>query len=136
MAKNTGKNAVISFGGTIYPCLTDISINGSATVVTAECSSDGTGAATTNKLTGAESWSVGATILLEGSAVTVPQAFDATTSGAVIAYPEGDETGQIGYTWTTGYIATHNVTSSPSSFMALAVTIECDGAPTIAVKGA
>jgi hypothetical protein len=62
----------------------------------------------------------------------VPDAFDVGNSGAVIAYPEGDETGALSYTWTTGTISSHTVSSGASDFMTLDVTLECDGDPTIA----
>jgi len=134
MAKVTGKNAVISFASTVYACLTDQAINGTANVISTECSTDGTGAATTNRAAGAEAWSVTTTMLLEGSASTVPSALDAATSGALIAYPEGDETGQLAYTWTTAVVATHNVVSSTGDHMKLDISWDCDGAPTIGTK--
>ena len=136
MAKVTGKNAVISFASTIYPCLTDVAINGAGNTVTTQCSTDGTGAATTHRAAGAEEWSVTTTLLLDGSSVTVNTALDVATSGALIAYPEGDEVGQMGYTWTTGVVNTHNVVSSVGDHLKLDVTWDCTGAPTIAVKSA
>ena len=134
MAKVTGKNAVVSFASTVYACLTDIAINGTANVISTECSTDGTGAATTNRAAGAEAWTVSSTMLLEGAASTVPAALDAATSGALIAYPEGDESGQLAYTWTTAVVSTHNVVSSTGDHMKLDVAFDCDGAPTIGVK--
>ena len=134
MAFITGKNAILSFGGTAYACLTDIAINGSGNTVSQECSTDGTGAATMNRAAGAESWSVSATMLLPTLAVTVPAALDVATSGAVIAYPQGDAVGDVGYTWTTGVISAHNVVGSTGDFVKLDVSIDCDGAPTIALK--
>lgn len=134
MAKVTGKNQVISFASTIYACNTTQSINGSGSTVSTVCSTDGTGAAVTNKTAGAESWTVSTTLLLEGSAATVPSALDVATSGALIAYPEGDETGQLAYTWTTAVVDSHVLNNSPETHMSLDIVFECDGAPTIGVK--
>ena len=136
MAFITGKNAVITFGSTVYACLTDIAINGSGNTVSQECSTDGTGAATMNRAAGAESWSVSGTMLLPTLAVTVPAALDVATSGAVIASPQGDAVGDAEYTWTTGVISTHNVVGAMGDFVKLDITIDCNGAPTIALKGA
>ena len=134
MAIPTGKNAVFSFGATIYPCLTDIAINGTANIVSTECSTDGTGAATTNRAAGAEAWSVSTSALLTGSSATVVTALDAATSGALKAYPEGDETGAIEYAWTIAVVSTHNVVSNVGAHLMLDVSFDCDGAPTIGVK--
>jgi hypothetical protein len=134
MAKVTGKNAVIDFASTVYACLTDIAVNGTANVQTAECSSDGTGAAVTHRATGAEAWSVTASILHDANDSTVAAALDTSTSGALKAYPEGDETGALEYSWTTAIINVHNVTSSPGDFLTLDVTFDCDGSPTIGDK--
>lgn len=136
MAKNTGKNAVLNFGSTAYACIQQSSASGTATSVTAECSTDGTGAATTVRLPGAVSWSGSATILVEGSAATVPAAFAPGTSGALKYYPEGDETGQLEYSFTTAYIMGHNIASSTSSFMVLDITWEADGTTTPGTKSA
>ena len=136
MAKTTGKNAVIDFASTIYSCLTDIAVNGTANVATAECSSDGTGAAVTHRSAGAEAWTVTASMLVEANDSTIPAALDTSTSGALKAYPEGDETGALEYAWTTAIINVHNVTSSPGDFMTLDVTFDCDGSPTIGDKAA
>jgi len=134
MAKVTGKNAVVSFASTVYACLTDVGINGTGNTVSTECSTDGTGAATTNRAAGAEAWTVTTTMLLDGSSATAPTALDVATSGALIAYPEGDESGQLAYTWTTAVISTHNVISSVGDHMKLDVSFDCDGGPTIGVK--
>jgi len=131
MAKVTGKNAVVDFGSTVYACASTMSVDGTANVISGECSTDGTGNATTHKAVGAENWTVSVTLMLEGSASTVPSALDVGTSGALLAYPEGNESGQLEYDWTTAYVSTHTVSSSTSSFMMLDVTFECDGAPTI-----
>lgn len=134
MAIPTGKNSVFSFGSTIYPCLTDISVNGTANIVSTECSTDGTGAATTNRSAGAEAWSVTTTIVLDGSSATIPTALDVATSGALLAYPEGDESGQLEYSWTTAVVSTHNVLASVGDHMKMDVTWDCNGAPTIGTK--
>jgi hypothetical protein len=132
MAKTTGKNALVSFASTLYPCLTAISITGTNSTASIECSTDGTGAAATNKAAGANNWTVSGTAVLDAAAHAVPDAFDVGNTGAVIAYPEGDETGALSYTWTTGTISNHVVNSGPSTFMTMDFTIECDGDPTIA----
>ena len=134
MAKVTGKNGLVSFGGTLYACNTTQSISGSGSTVSTVCSTDGTGAAITNKTAGAENWTVTTTLVLEGSSSTVPAALDIATSGALIAYPEGDESGQLAYTWTSAVVDQHNVNATPESHMTLDVTFECDGAATIGVK--
>lgn len=136
MAKVTGKNALVSFASTLYSCLTDLAINGTGGIISTECSTDGTGAATTNRAAGAEAWSVTTTMLLEGSSATVASALDAATSGALKAYPQSDETGDLEYSWTTAVIGTHNVVSGVGDHMKLDVTFDCDGAPTIGVKSA
>jgi len=136
MAFITGKNAVLTFGGTPYACLTDIAINGTGNTVSQECSTDGTGAATMNRAAGAEAWSVSATMLLPTLAATIPNALDVATSGAVIASPQGDAVADLQYTWTTGVVSTHNVVGSVGDFVKLDVTIDCDAGPTIAVKPA
>lgn len=134
MAKVTGKNSVVSFASTVYACLTDVAVNGTGNTVSTECSTDGTGAATTNRSAGAEAWSVTTTIVLDGSSATISSALDVATSGALIAYPEGDESGQLAYTWTTAVVSTHNVVASVGDHMKLDVSWDCDGAPTIGVK--
>jgi len=134
MAKVIGKNAVYSFDATIYACITSASADGTSNVVETECSTDGTGAATTNKTAGTPSWTVTASTLLEGAASTVPAAHAIGTSGALIYYPEGDESGQLAYTWAAAEVSDHSVPTSPSAHMALDVTFACTGAPTIGVK--
>ena len=134
MAKVIGKNAVVSFDATIYPCITSASADGTSNVVETECSTDGTGAATTNKTAGTPSWTVTASYLLEGAASTVPAAHAIGTAGAMIYYPEGDESGQLAYTWAVSEVSDHSVPTSPSAHMALDVTYACTGDPTIGVK--
>ena len=134
MAKVIGKNAVVSFGAVIYACITSSSGDGTSNVVETECSTDGTGAATVNKTAGTPSWTVTSSYLLEGAASTVPAAHAIGTSGALIYYPEGDESGQLAYTWAAAEVSDHSVSSSPSTHMALDVTYACTGAPTIGVK--
>jgi hypothetical protein len=131
MAKTTGKNAVLSFGGTPYACLTTISINGTNSTASIECSTDGTGAAATNKAAGANNWTVSTTIVLDAADHAVPAAFDVGTTGAVVAAPEGDAATLLLYTWTTGTVSSHTVTSGASDFMTIDVTLECDGNPAI-----
>ena len=131
MAKVTGKNSSVNFASTVYACLTDLNITGTSNVVETECSTDGTGNATVNKVAGAPSWTVQTTMLLEGSASTVPNALDIGDSGALKAYPEGDESGTLEYSWTTAEVSDHTVTSSTSTHMALDVTFACTGNPTI-----
>lgn len=137
MAKTTGKNAVISINGTVYACLTDISINGRSNIVDLEASiTGGTGTVAMYRLRGAEAWSVATVIILDSGASTVPNAWDVNTSissgGGLIAYPEGDNSGDLKYTWAQAYISTHVVTSGPGSFMTLAIRAVCNGVPTIA----
>ena len=134
MAKVTGKNAVISFDSTIYACITSASADGTSNVVETECSSDGTGAATTNKSAGTPSWTVTASYSLEGSASTVPAAHAIGTSGALIYYPEGDESGQLAYTWAAAEVSDHSVPTAVAAHMALDVTYAPTGDPTIGVK--
>jgi hypothetical protein len=131
MAKVTGKNSSVNFGSTVYACLTSSSADGTSNVVETECSTDGTGAATTNKTAGTPSWTVTASMLLEGSASTVPAAHAIGTSGALSYYPEGDESGTLEYTWAAAEVSDHSVSSSPSSHMTLDVTYACTGNPTI-----
>ena len=134
MAQVTGKNAIADFGGTAYACLTDLTIDGTANTVSTECSTDGTGAATTNRAAGAEAWTVTTTLLLDGASVVVPTALDTSTSGALKAYPAGDAVADIEYSWTTAYVDTHSVASATSDHLKLNITWLCDGSPAIATK--
>jgi hypothetical protein len=136
MAKTSGKNAVLNFGATAYACIKQSSAQGTANMITDECSTDGTGAASTIRLPGAVSWTGSATIIVEGSAATVPAAFAPGTSGALKYYPEGDETGQIEYSFTTVYIDTHAIASSTSSAVILDISWSADGTTTPGVKSA
>ena len=136
MAKVTGKNSVYSFDGMVYACITTSSTDGTSNVVETECSTDGTGAATANKTAGTPSWTVTASVLLEGAASTVPAAHAIGTSGALIYYPEGDETGQLRFSWAAAEVSDMSVGSSPSSHMVMDVTFACTGDPTIEVKPA
>ena len=136
MAKVTGKNSLYSFGGTLYACITSSSADGTSNIVETECSTDGTGVATANKTAGTPSWTVTASVLLEGAAHTVPDAHSIGTTGALIYYPEGDETGQLGLTWAAAEVSDMSVGSSPSSHMVMDATFACTGVPTIAVKPA
>ena len=135
MAKVTGKNAVYSFDSTIYACITSASADGTSNVVETECSTDGTGAATTNKTAGTPSWTVTASTLLEGAASTVPAAHAIGTAGALIYYPEGDRIGTARFIHgLRRRVSDHSVPTAPSAHMALDVTFACTGAPTIGVK--
>jgi hypothetical protein len=136
MAKVTGKNAVYSFVGTVYACITSSSADGTSNVVETECSTDGTGVATTNKTAGTPSWTVTASTLLEGSSAAVAGAHEVGDTGALIYYPEGDETGQLALTWAAAEVSDMSISSSTSSHMVMDVTFACTGAPAIAVKPA
>jgi len=131
MAKVIGKNAVYKFGAVTYACITSASADGTSNVVETECSTDGTGAATTNKTAGTPSWTVTASSLLEGSSSTVAAAHAIGTSGTLDYYPEGDGAGQLEYSWAAAEVSDHSVPTSPSAHMALDVTFACTGAPTI-----
>lgn len=130
----TGKNAVLSFGGSPYASLTDISMTGAGTEISEEVSTDGTGNALVLKEVGAENWRVSCTIKIPTNAATIPDAFAIDTAGAVLAYPAGDETGALEYGWTTGQVVNHSVTSSTNTFVALAVELTCTGAADIDTK--
>lgn len=132
----TGKNAVVNWASTAYASLTDIAINGAGSEISEECSSDGTGAATILKEVGSEDWRVSCTMKIPTNAATIPTALDIDTSGALKAYPAGDETGSLEYSWTTAQVVNHNVTSSTNTFVALAIEWTCTGGPTMGTKSA
>lgn len=131
MAKVTGKNSVYKFGATTYACLTSSSADGTSNVVETECSTDGTGAATMNKVAGTPSWTVTVSCLLEGAADTVPNAHVIGTSGTLDYYPEGDAAGNLLIAWGAAEVSDMSISSSPSSHMTMDVTFACTGAPTI-----
>jgi len=131
MAKVTGKNAVYKFGANTYACITSSSADGTSNVVETECSTDGTGAATMNKTSGTPSWTVTASVLLEGSASTVPAAHEIGDSGSLDYYPEGDAAGYLELAWAAAEVSDMSISSSTSSHMTMDVTFACTGAPTI-----
>ena len=127
MAKYTGKNATLSFGGTEYTCLTDIAMNGAVSMATAECSA-ATGNAVTHKAVGAENWTVTTTILLEAASITQEAAFAPGVSGAVIVYPNGNVIGNKSFTWTSGFVSSDVEPVAVAAQATMAITLECDGA--------
>lgn len=130
MTKYTGKNATIEFGGTAFACLNGLTITGSASIPSIECSQE-TGDAVTHKAVGARDWRVSTTIVLEPG-ITEVDALKPGTSAAFNAYPGGKLTGQAEFAWTTGIIETAEVANGPSTFTALDVTVQCDGDAAIA----
>lgn len=133
MAKTTGKNAVVSFGGTVYDCITTSSFNGTVDTAEIKCSADGTGNATTHKAVGAESWAGSVSIVLDAEDDTTASAFAPGTTGAIIYYPHGDEAGALSYTYAaTSFVSGHDIGSGADAFMVLDITFAPDGSATIA----
>ena len=127
MAKPTGKNMTIDFGGVEYACLTDLSMDGSVSVASAECSTTGTGNAVTHKAVGAETWTASTTILVDSQSITQQQAFAPGVSGVLIYYPNGNTEGNAMYTWANAFVATDSESVAVASQSTLAVGFECDG---------
>jgi len=134
----TGKNQVISFASTVYACLNTGGSDGTSNTIETECSTDGTGAATTNKSSGTPSWTTSATIVIPGDSSTIPAALNIGSAGALLYYPHGDEVGAIEYSWAAGNseVESHSIASSTSTHMTLDITWANQGAATIGVKGA
>ena len=136
MAK-TGKNITFSFGATAYLCLRTLNISGSASTSTSECSTASGNTTTTNFVNG-ENYTVSTTLVLtDGAAgVTLLNALDVGTTGALIAYPHGDYVGAIEYTWANATVSTVGLPSTLNDAMTYDITFLCDGAPTIAAQTA
>jgi len=131
MAKRTGKNAVVDFGGTIYACLTDIAVNGSAEEVTEECSTDGTGNAESFSEVAAPKWTASTTLKLDMDTSTVPAALTVGATDTLKLYLAGDESGRLEYSFTEGRVNGHGAASSIRQFGALDIQWICTGEPTI-----
>ncbi len=132
MAKYTGKNATISFGGVEYLCLTDVAMNGGVDAVTASCS-QATGNAVTHKSVGAENWTATTTILLDAQSITQETAFAPGTSGALIVYPNGNAVGNKSFTWDSAFVSSDGESVAVATQATMAITLECDGARTPAI---
>ena len=132
----TGKNQVISFGGTIYACLTSGSSDGSSSPVKTECSSDGTGSAVTHQSTGSPEWNSSYSIVIPGASAVVPAALNINTAGAFLHYPHGDASGDIEYKWieADSEVSGHTIAATPSTHMVLDISFLHTGAATIGTK--
>ena len=126
MGKYNHKNLQISFGGTVYQCLSASDTAGSVEVSSAQCST-ATGNAATHNAIGAESWAVNATILLEDDAITFETAFALGTGGELILYPTGVGVGKKSSTWTNAFVSSNAEPMSIGDFGALTVALTCDG---------
>ena len=126
MGKSTGKNAAISFGGTLYRCLTQLESSEDAEIASAACSQE-TGSAAMYKAVGAVNSKVSVTVLTDDNAVALETAFKAGTSGELILYPHGTAVGMISETWSNAIVSSKAKSVAVATQAQMAVSFECDG---------
>lgn len=130
MAKFSGNNASVSFGGTAYSCLGSYRLSQTNNVAKQSCS--GSSGAVMHKSSGVTDSTLTFDHLLEANDITTINALTPGTSGALELHPEGDSIGNIEATATSAVVASAELGASVGDLTILSITLEIDGNVTFA----
>ena len=122
MAKFTGKDQTLSFGGNALTCITSVSTSEQVDIAMAECA----GSTYKTKVAGLANATMTVNMALDKDDVTELGYIDPGDTGAIIWLPAGAASGNIQWDSTNATVSSRNIDAPVNGIVAVTFVLELD----------